>query len=423
MYTERTVAMPGTLDILRSRWQENVDQLRALEERATTEDRDLTEAEQANSQMLRSQVTSLDTRIRSLAELETSVTGTNELLRNLPVHRGNGRGEVIRPDEVIQDGGALLRSQYPTPGDYMHDIIHAQQGDMQSRERLSRALQNEVTADVPGIVPEPIVGDVINIIDASRPLVTALRSYSMPQYGASFTRPKVAQHTIVGEQTAQKTELPSRKFTVNPLPVNKMTLGGAIDVAFQVIDWTQPSALNAITTDLADQYSIQTEAVTAGLIHTAATVTNVANAVTVATDTAADWIAGLAEAAAEVYSGCLRMPDLIACSPDVWARLVGIVDTTGRPIMAAGSPTNSAGTLRLTQTAGSILGLPLVVSPGFPTGTCIVMASSYAEVYEDRRGALRVVEPKLLGWEIAYYGYFAGLVTEAKAFVQVIPPA
>jgi hypothetical protein len=67
--------------------------------------------------------------------------------------------------------------------------------------------------------------------------------------------------------------------------------------------------------------------------------------------------------------------------------------------------------------------LPLVVSPGFPAGTCIVGASQFAEVYEDRRGALRVVEPKLLGWEIAYYGYFAGIVTEATAFAAVTPPA
>jgi len=417
--------MPGTIDILRGRWQESVDQLRALEDRATQEDRELTEAEQANSTMLRSTVNSLDTRIRDLASLETSVTGTNELLRNLPVHvpNRNGHQEVVVPDQVTTGDEALLRSQWPTPGDYMHDIIHANQGDLAAQQRVQRALQNSVTGDMPGIVPEPIVGDVINIIDASRPLVTTLRSYTMPQYGASFTRPKVQSHTIVGEQVTQKTELPSRKFTVNPLPVNKMTLGGAIDVAFQVIDWTQPSALNAITTDLADQYSIQTEAVTAGLIHTAATVTNVANAVTVTADTAADWIAGVADAAAKVFAGCQRMPDLIACSPDQWARLVSIVDTTGRPIMAAGAPANSAGALRLTTMSGSILGLPLVVSPGLPAGTIIVMASSFAEVYEDRRGALRVVEPKLLGWEIAYYGYFAGLVTEAKAFVQVIPPA
>ena len=415
--------MPGTLDILRSRWQETVDQLNALNDRATNEGRELTEGEQANDELLRRNEASYRSRIESQVALEQSVTSTQELLRNVNFQTGQlpppGGGEVVRPDAVLQ-GDQLIRSLWATPGDYMHDIIHAHQGDMEARQRIERALQNEVTGDVPGIVPTPIVGEIVNIIDASRPVVTALRNYSMPQYGASFTRPKVVQHTTVGEQLTQKTELPSRKFLVNPLPVNKMTLGGAIDVAFQVIDWTQPSALNAITTDLADQYAIQTESVACGLIDAAAG----AGTITVpATGTSAEWIAAITEAAAAVYTTVMRMPDAIFASPDVWAQLAGLVDTTGRPVMQAGSPQNSGGSLTLRSSSGSILGLPLIVSFGFPPGTCILGASQFAEVYEDRRGALRVVEPKLLGWEIAYYGYFAGLVTEAGAFESITPPA
>jgi HK97 family phage major capsid protein len=328
-------------------------------------------------------------------------------------------GQVITPDEVLPPGGydELVRSYWPTAGDYMHDVIHSHQGDMAAREKIARAIQNSITADVPGIVPTPIVGDIVNIIDASRPIVSALRTYAMPQYGSSFTRPKVMQHTQVGEQTAQKTELASRKFLVNPLTVNKMTLGGAIDVAFQVIDWTSPSALNAISTDLADQYAIQTEAVAGALIIAAATANT--NKITVATADASDVIAGIAQGAAAVYAGCKRFPDMIIVSPDVWALLAGMTDTTGRPILNAGSPTNSAGGMSLNTHTGSVLGLPLVVSPALPANTSIIACSAYAEVYEDRRGSLRVVEPKLLGWEIAYYGYFAGIVTENTAFVDI----
>jgi HK97 family phage major capsid protein len=411
--------MPGTLDILRSRWQESVDQLTALNDRATNEDRELTEGENANAQMLRSRVTSFGERIAAQAALEGSIASTNDLVRNLPVHVPS---QVITPDAVMQPGEheALIRSFWPTAGDYMHDVIHSHQGDYEARERIARAIQNEITSDVPGIVPTPIIGDIINIINASRPIVTALRSYAMPQYGSSFTRPKVVQHTQVGEQTAQKTELPSRKFTVNPINVNKMTLGGAIDVAFQVIDWTSPSALNAISNDLADQYAIQTESVAASLM-TAAGTANVANAITTVTPlTAAKVTAALASAAAKVYAGSKTFPDMILASPDMWAMLAGTSDTTGRPLMMAGSPQNSQGNLVLTAATGSILGLPIVVSPALPTGSLYVVASKFAEVYEDRKGALRVVEPKLLGWEIAYYGYFAGLVTENTAVVQVI---
>jgi HK97 family phage major capsid protein len=429
--------MPGTIDILRSRWQETVDQLTAMQDRATNEDRELTEGEQANSQLLRARESQFRTRIGEQVELERSVTSTQDLLRSLPMSTGgpvpsppaglgtNFDGQLvhgIRPDAVF-DGEAearIVRSIWSSPGEYMHDIIHSHMGDMESRERIARAIQNNITSDVPGLVPTPIVGELVNIIDASRPIVAALRSYSMPPYGSSFTRPKVVQHTLVGEQTAQKTELPSRKLTVNPITVNKMTLGGAIDVAFQVIDWTSPSALNAISTDLADQYAIQTETVAAGLI-TAAGTANTANAVPVATADAKGYITAIATAAGKVYSGCKRFPDMIIVSPDQWATLASITDTTGRPIMMAGAPMNSAGGLRLTGSAGSVLGLNLVVSPALPPKSMFVVCSAFAEVYEDQKGALRVVEPKLLGWEIAYYGYFAGIVTENSAFVQLTP--
>jgi HK97 family phage major capsid protein len=420
------------LDQLKVRGETAANQLRTLVERAAGEDREFTDAEKATAEELQRSITLSEDQAKTLAELDRSIGALGQLTgptgnpTKTEVVGGKEVQVVERGDNGKQiDGPAeLLRSIWATPGDYMHDIIHGYQGDREARERLERAIQNEVTTDVPGLVPEPIVGEVVNIIDASRPLVASLRSYGMPQYGSSFTRPKVVQHTQVDVQSAQKTELASRTFQVDPIQVNKVTLGGAINVAFQVIDWTQPSALNAITTDLADQYAIQTEAAAATLVHTAAVTTNTANAVTVgsgsgADPTAAEWIAGIAEAAAAVYSGCMRLPDAIIVSPDMWAQLIGLTDTTGRPIVAAGSPMNSMGNGAPSTFAGSILGMPLIVSPQLAADTVIVGCRAFAEVYEDRRGALRVVEPKLLGWEIAYYGYFASIVTEAAAFVSM----
>jgi HK97 family phage major capsid protein len=414
----------GTLDILKSRHETQVTQLRTMIERAATEEREFTEAEAATASELKRTVALTKEQIDGLAELDRSMASTAQVMKNLPEHVPPGDIKVIERDQAggkqIDGPAELLRDIWPTPGDYLHDVIHSHQGDRDSRERLQRAIQNEITSDVPGLVPEPIVGTVISLIDASRPIVSFLRVYGMPQYGSSFTRPKIVQHTQVGVQTAQKTELPSRKFTVNPIQVNKVTMGGALDIAFQVVDWTQPSALNAITDDLADQYAIQTEAAMAALIAAAATTDNADAIVTPGGNTSADYIAALAQAAAAVYAGSGRLPNVIFASPDAWAALIGMTDTTGRPVVNAGAPANSMGNGQLTTFTSSILGMPLIVSPGLPPGTIIVGASSYAEAYEDRRGALRVVEPKLLGWEIAYYGYFAGIVTEANAFVKVV---
>jgi len=49
----------------------------------------------------------------------------------------------------------------------------------------------------------------------------------------------------------------------------------------------------------------------------------------------------------------------------------------------------------------------------------LVMSTAAAEVYEDRLGSLQVVEPSVLGVQVAYAGYFAPLIIQATG-IQVI---
>jgi HK97 family phage major capsid protein len=409
-------------EILRAQLQQKLDSLAALRNKIAENGGEPSEAEKANIDVLRGEIEKLNKQCEEAAELDELVSRSAAVVDKMPIRTGQAPGKVTRivdrnEPHAGKDGVELLRSMWPTPGDYMHDVIHSYQGDREAREKIERAIQNSVTGDVPGLVPEPIVGDIVKVIDASRPVVASLRQYPMPQYGSSFTRPKVTQNVQVGIQAQQKTELPSRKFLVDPIPVTKQTLGGAIDVAFQVIDWTSPSALNAITDDLADQYAIQTEDLACTVVETAAKVTNVANKVTITADAE---IAAFYEAAGKVYLGCKRLPDTVYASVDEWVWLGSLLDGDGRPLFPNLAPMNAPGQLGgITTFSGGPLGARLVVSPEFAADTLIVAASSFAETYEDRRGALRVVEPKLLGWEIAYYGYFASVATVPAAFVAM----
>ena len=45
--------------------------------------------------------------------------------------------------------------------------------------------------------------------------------------------------------------------------------------------------------------------------------------------------------------------------------------------------------------------------PTFPAGTCIVGPSSLYEAYEEVIGLLSVIEPSILGVQVAYGGYVA----------------
>jgi hypothetical protein len=60
------------------------------------------------------------------------------------------------------------------------------------------------------------------------------------------------------------------------------------------------------------------------------------------------------------------------------------------------------------------------VSAGVGTLRILVFSSAAAEVYEDRIGSLQVIEPSVLGVQVAYAGYFTPLVVEAAAIVKVV---
>jgi hypothetical protein len=55
-----------------------------------------------------------------------------------------------------------------------------------------------------------------------------------------------------------------------------------------------------------------------------------------------------------------------------------------------------------------------------PANTIIVMSGATAEMYEDRIGPLQVLEPSVLGTQVAYAGYFAAIVLLAAGIVKIV---
>src|SRR5207342_3106104 len=129
---------------------------------------------------------------------------------------------------------------------------------------FTRAAAHQKTSDNLGVVPDPIIGDVVNFIDASRPLVNFLGPQNMTS--ATWYRPKVTQRTLVAAQGSagaaadEKSELSSQKMPITRLTGTAVTYGGYVNVSRQDIDFSQPSMLDVVINDLASQYAVQTEA-------------------------------------------------------------------------------------------------------------------------------------------------------------------
>lgn len=415
--------MNAVLERLREQRAEQLASMDAV--LSQVEGRDLVDAERSLLEAARQRIAEIDAQIEPLEAFET--------LRAAHVER---TGELPRPEGIPAQprrmDGPTRDFPYATAGAYVADVCRAagclpggQYGepDTEARNRMAqaRAVANQITTDVPGILPTPIVGSVVSLIDAQRPFISSLGGAKplggIP--GTTFSRPKVTQHVTVGKQAAEKTELPSRKMTIVPIPFVKETHGGTVDISRQSIDWTSPAAWDILINDLADVYAVETETAIATAFENAIT----ASAVPVASDDLAGWAAALYKAAAQSYANAKKMPDRVWCSLDVWAALGALVDVARMVMPTDGNLDTAAGSSTLGSFRGDVIGLPRIVVPTFPAGTCVVGPSMLYEAYEEVIGLLSVVEPSILGVTVAYGGYCAYGTLEASAFIGLTPPA
>jgi HK97 family phage major capsid protein len=306
--------------------------------------------------------------------------------------------------------------QYRSAGEYIIDRWRAGIGGEEAVHRLDlyhRAAAHQTTGDNPGLLPDQILGPVINFIDAARPLVNFFGPRQLPS--GSWSRPRVTQHTQIAPQSGEKQELVSRKMLIGKLPVAASTYGGYVNVSRQDVDWTTPSVMDIVVADLAAQYALETENAFADALMAAATAEAPlpTGAATAAQVTTAIWTAVGNLYAATKGAGRL----VIAVSPDMLGTVLG-------PLYAPVNPQNSQSpgfnAADYGQGAmGSISGLPVIVSAGLDAGSILVGSTAAAEAYEDRIGSLQVVEPSVLGVQVAYAGYFADVVIEPTGLRKI----
>ena len=399
--------------------QEQITFIDQTLERVEAEGRDLVPAEIANMDAARQRIQELNAQIAPIEAHEELKRAHEQTAGALP--RPAGR------TSIVQVGGDRA-PEYRSAGQFLVDLIRARG----IHSDPDPAAAQRIHADPGGRRPEN-VGHAGDPADPDRrpgrqPDRRQPAADHQPGRGDGVGRdPRLDVHPpedqpahAVGVQSGEKTQLPSQKMTVSAVSFTKATYGGTVDISRQDIDWTSPGAWDILVRDLANVYAIQTETAVAAAFKTAATHA----AVAVATNTLADWTKALYLAAADSYANAFTMPDRIWCSLDVWAALGSLVDVS-RVVFAPDPAPDSLeiGASTLASFRGDILGLPRIVVPTFPAGTCIVGPSALFEVYEEVIGLLSVIEPSILGVQVAYGGYVAFGSLAGAAFVPLTVPA
>jgi HK97 family phage major capsid protein len=374
-------------------------------EAAEREGRDLNTQEMELMNRARDRVQELSTQMQPLVERRR--IGQESSARIAELHSFISEQQPERVQTV----------EYRSAGEYVNDMWKSRAGDDDAAKRLdiyTRAAAHQTTSDNPGVIPAPVVQPVINFIDQARPLTTWLGPRDIPS--GNWNRPKVTQHTNVALQpVGEKNELVSQKMTITSTNVVAKTYGGYVNVSRQNIDWSTPQIMDIVISDLAGKYGTVTEAALGAAIIAAAptTATIPTGAPTVAALNAALWAAAGTIYTAVAGTGRLAMflpPDQLG----VWAPLFAPVNPQNAISPGFEAANFSSGAM------GQISGIPVYMTAGLPAGSSVVVSSSAVEVYEQRGGALQVIEPSVLGVQVAYYGYYTWLVVEPTGLAEII---
>lgn len=370
--------------------------------------RDLNDAEKETLGGLRGRMGTIQDQLSELEGFAEEAGKVSDRMRQLDqaftTARRVGSGEV----------------EYRSAGAWALDMYKSSLGDRVATERLDiylRAAAHQKTSDNLGVVPDPIVGEVVSFIDAARPLTTVIGPQSLPS--STFHRPKITQGTSVAVQGSaggasdEKAELVSQKMTITRVTGTAVTYGGYVNVSRQDIDFSSPQILDIIIRDLAARYAIQTEtAVGTALDGSTATAVGYGASPTAATIRAALWAA-----AGDIYIGTQGQGRVIlALAPDrlevfgpLFTPIVSVAQTGDG--LSAGDYSSGL--------VGAVAGIPAYMSAGLATTKAFLFSTAAIDVFEQRVGTLQVTEPSVMGVQVAYAGYFTPMRLQDTGIIEL----
>lgn len=383
------------LEALRRQFTEAQDGAQKIAADAATAGRDLTADEQANIDTLLVRCEELGKEIEPLAKQQKSIDATANVLaglggtRTAPAFIGRAAGEPVTL----------------TAGEYLSAFYRSTQGDTDAGQLLTRAVAGQTTTDNGGVIPVPIIGELIKLADDSRPVFGSFTARPMPAQGKSFTRPRVTQRVLVGEQAAELDEVSSQKMTITGDSVTKRTFAGVLELSEQDLDWTDPAMLDIVLADFLGVYASVTEAAACTAL---TTLGGTYSALWAATDIG-DVVASVLAGVAEVYDNAKRMPDTMWWSLDQMLAVAALTDANN---------STTAFTVLNRALADAGVNLAHRVGPGLAATTRIIGCSSLVESYEQQKGFISAANVSHLGADIAYRGYVA-FHGQAKGFAAL----
>jgi HK97 family phage prohead protease len=305
----------------------------------------------------------------------------------------------------------------PSVSEYISAFVRGGSDFLQLNENIRAAAPNVTTPDLPGVIPTPIIQNVVNTFVGSRPLVDATTLRPMPQGGSVFIRPVVSVHNSVGTAT-QNTTITASQFEINDVQITKTIQGGYVEISEAAIDWSQPEALGPLLDDMMRVYMDRTDLLACSELQTGTTNSN--NFANASIADPAYWVEWMYTAAADILTGSNgNLPSVLAVSPNVWKLMGSLSDTADRPLFPQVGPMNAYGSLNVASTQGAFaFGLRVVVDRNLTSAGMTILDPRALESFELNKGLISVEQPSQLSRQIAVRGYWASKVVSPELSIK-----
>jgi len=246
---------------------------------------------------------------------------------------------------------------------------------------LAAALADQTTPNNAGVIPPAFIADVKGVIDATREAIAALGGpASLGDAGMQLEWPYYAGDltTLVGKQTAEKTEITSVRVDLLPGTAPIETFAGGSDISLQLIRRSRPSYLEAYGRIMLAGWSLTTEKEFEGDLLAGGTGTVVYDSAA-ADPNGAVALAAFFEASSKVKSATGSPASVALAATDVFANLGS--NPALKPPQYGTS--NVPGVASAATLAINVSGLPVIEAPFLPAGSIIWTNRAAAAWHED----------------------------------------
>jgi HK97 family phage prohead protease len=351
-----------------------------------------------------------DTQVSETSQEETKSTTEGEQVSDTTVPEVAPAAETVEAAKVEVKAATApyisttVRNPIVDKASYLEHSVRAKLGNEDSRMYVAAAA--DVT-DNAGLVPTRQLTEVINgISNADRPTIDSISRGTLPDAGMSFEIPKitVAPTVAIATEGGQPSDTDQNAAFVT---VNVQKFIGQQTFSLELLDRSSPAFFAELVRQMEYAYAKATDARVNAILETNGTNGGDRAALTTGA-LVADFVA---DAAVSIYENTLGFAQNILVSPAQWGVLMGLVDSSNRPIFQQTvNPQNAGGDLSATAVRGNLLGLNLRVSralAGVGDNSMIIVNPDAYTWYESPRLSLQTNLISTGQVQVGYYGYGA----------------